>query len=301
MVLCKRSKTNYNKRLDKLVDFKINNIKYAEPRSNKSIAIISSPASMHISDSIYLLKKGFNLLIEKPLSINMDKLRKLSTLATKHKLKIMIGFNYRYSEIIKRVNKILLKKTIGNIRNVMIHIGTNFKIWRKHLNYEKSVTASKKFGGGAIFELSHEIDYMYFLFGKPTNVHTYSNNTIKGLLVETKVLSTFQYKDSDFIITVHQDLFTNYESRYCIVEADKGSLTIDLTNNQIVLNKYSNNKKNIYFNKDKNDMYQSEIKNLVYCIKNNKEPTSNLEDGIQVQSILNAMHKSSNLNKRVTI
>ena len=38
--------------------------------------------------------------------------------------------------------------------------------WRDG-HYTKSVSANKKFGRGVINELSHELDLMLFLFGKP--------------------------------------------------------------------------------------------------------------------------------------
>ena len=48
---------------------------------------------------------------------------------------------------------------IGNIRafqNIL---------YRKNIDYKKSNSAKKKFGGGLLLELSHEIDYIKWLFG----------------------------------------------------------------------------------------------------------------------------------------
>ena len=37
--------------------------------------------------------------------------------------------------------------------------------WRPNSDYTKSVSAIKKLGGGVLLELSHDIDYLVWLFG----------------------------------------------------------------------------------------------------------------------------------------
>ena len=80
-----------------------------------------------------------------------------------------------------------LKKTINNnLNNILkININTNsfLPLWRKK-DYTKSVSAKKICGGGVVSELSHEIDLILHLFGKPKSLYASYLNT-KSLKINT--------------------------------------------------------------------------------------------------------------------
>ena len=51
-------------------------------------------------------------------------------------------------------------------------VGHDLKKWRPDINYKDSVSAKKSLGGGALRELSHEIDLATHLFGTPSHHNT---------------------------------------------------------------------------------------------------------------------------------
>ena len=53
-----------------------------------------------------------------------------------------------------------------NLLSVNIYAGSYLPQWRKNSNYIKSYSAFKNKGGGVELDLSHEIDYVTWLFGK---------------------------------------------------------------------------------------------------------------------------------------
>ena len=173
ITVCKRSDSEFNQKLVKVSNNFTNNINIIKPKTSKSIAIISSPASHHIDDSIIMAKKGFHLLIEKPMATDKSKTKTLISLCKKNKLKTLIGYNLRFLDNIIKLKKIIKNKRCGKIFHVHIYAGSNYKTWRKN-NYLFSVSHSKKLGGGVINELSHEIDYMIYLFNQPDKVMAYS-------------------------------------------------------------------------------------------------------------------------------
>ena len=44
-------------------------------------------------------------------------------------------------------------------------------------NYQYSVSAQKKLGGGALLELSHELDYINWIFGKKYETKAFYRNS----------------------------------------------------------------------------------------------------------------------------
>ena len=79
---------------------------------------------------------------------------------------LMVGYNLRYMKSLIKFREILSKKKIGKILSVRSEVGSYLPSWRKDTDYKKSVSAKKKLGGGVLLELSHDIDYLFWLFGK---------------------------------------------------------------------------------------------------------------------------------------
>ena len=80
-----------------------------------------------------------------------------------------------------------LKNYVGNVYSFNCESGSFLPNWRKK-NYQYSVSAQKKLGGGALLELSHELDYINWIFGKKYETKAfYRNSKILNLDVEDNV------------------------------------------------------------------------------------------------------------------
>ena len=51
--------------------------------------------------------------------------------------------------------------------------GQNLQKWRPQKKYYESVSAQKKFGGGPLYELSHEIEYCLDIFGGKISIDVF--------------------------------------------------------------------------------------------------------------------------------
>ena len=59
-------------------------------------AIISSPATLHLKQSLELAKNGIHLLIEKPISHTSDRVKELLKIVNENRITIMVGYVLRY-------------------------------------------------------------------------------------------------------------------------------------------------------------------------------------------------------------
>ena len=50
--------------------------------------------------------------------------------------------------------------------SVRSSVGQYLPEWRKNTDYRKGVSARQDLGGGVLLELSHEIDYIQWIFGE---------------------------------------------------------------------------------------------------------------------------------------
>ena len=103
------------------------------------------------------------MLIEKPLSDNLKKYEEASNTLLDLNEKIKIAYNLRY------LNSMIFFKNfyenlLGKIYSVQSEVGQNLIKWRPKKNYKHTVSSNKKLGGGALLELSHELDYLTWIF-----------------------------------------------------------------------------------------------------------------------------------------
>ena len=110
------------------------------------------------------------VLVEKPFSDSLERLQDIANFASLHHIPIMIGYNLRFKASLLEVRKRILSGLIGDVLYVRASVGQYLPDWRPNSDYRKNVSAQKTLGGGALLELSHEIDYIYWIFGKPKQV-----------------------------------------------------------------------------------------------------------------------------------
>ncbi len=100
------------------------------------------------------------ILVEKPLFYLESKFM------SQHN-KIYIGYNLRFHPALQKMRELLNNK---NVFAVNAHVGEYLPWWRPGTDYRRSYSAKRDSGGGVVFDLSHEIDYLRWLFGSMTKM-----------------------------------------------------------------------------------------------------------------------------------
>ena len=204
-------------------------------KCNPKMVIVASPATYHAEHAIPLIKAGIPVLIEKPVSANTLDSQNIIDVAAKNKVPVAIGYCLRYLSSTKYLKKELEKNIIGNLYNVFIEIGQYLPDWRPSKNYRDCVSARAELGGGALLELSHELDYAQWLLGAFTPVHVVLRSSKElGLNVEDSA-DILALNKQDTVISIHLDFLQKKAHRKCRLLGSKGSIEWDLINNQIIL------------------------------------------------------------------
>ena len=297
IIMCKRSEAVINKDIIRNKVQLIRCISNIYPKTTNSWAIICSPAVSHIEDAILLAKKGFHIFLEKPLSHNMNNIQKLISIMNDNNIINLVGYNMRYTDRFKSLKNILKTKNYNKIKKVNVYAYTDFRKWRKNKNYTDTVTFKKNLGGGVINELSHEIDYIVFLFNKPSTVYveSYKNNLIDAD-IESNIKATFEYKNYSFNIVFKINMLSRQNKRSFDIIMDDSSIKVDHVANSIIVDKQE-----IFFKDHVDDSYVREINDIRQSISKGLPTQHSVEDCCATQEVLDAMHKSLNDNKKVSI
>ena len=264
-------------------------------------AIISSPATYHINQLNNLIEAGIHVLVEKPLSNSLENLDKLFDVNRHHYTVILVGYCLRYDPAALKFREILLSNIIGEILHVNIDCGSYLPEWRPDQDYRHSVSAQAALGGGVLLELSHELDYSQWFFGKIEHVFAKLRNS--GTLdvdVEDSA-ELFLESSMGFTICVHLDFNSKNTRRKCVVRGTKGDLTWDAVSNILILITEDEPIREMKFDHDRNYIYIEQLKHFINCIENKQLPKVSLDDGIKTLRLIEAARISSEEEHWVTV
>ena len=238
----------------------------------------------------------------------MEGIPELLNICNARNLVIQVGYNLRFLESLQLFRDELKNNIIGRVLSVRCEAGQYLPSWRKNKDYTSSVSASKDLGGGVLLELSHEIDYLRWIFGevewvKATLCHQ-SNLDIDVEDTAYLVLG-FNSKEGNkqLIGTLNLDFIRHDTTRSCVAIGEKGTLQWDSLTGQVRLYRPdSNNWVELYNNKEEiKKSYYIEWKAFIESIAQGKKPLIEIEDGIKVLQIVDAARISSESDQRVTI
>jgi predicted dehydrogenase len=134
-------------------------------RDRPQIAVVANPATCHVDTALPLVGAGVHVLIEKPLADTGDRVAPLIAEAEKKRVVLMTGYNLRFLRSLQCFREMLAEKRVGRVLSVRAEAGQHLATWRPESDYRQTVSARAALGGGVLLELSHEIDYLRWLFG----------------------------------------------------------------------------------------------------------------------------------------
>ena len=269
------------------------------------IAVIASPATFHIDTAQNLAEIGVHLLIEKPLSATLAGVTKLLETCKKNNIVLLIGYNLRFLPSLQRYRNLLSEGVVGKVLSVRCEIGQYLPSWRPDCDYRQGVSARSELGGGALLELSHELDYLRWIFGEVEWVKaTLSRQSCLEINVEDTAHLTLGFAQSldgrQLIGTVNLDFIRHDTTRLCIAIGEKGSLRWNGLTGDVELHGAGKKEWERLFSKQhqRDDSYLAEWRNFIACVTEHQVPLIRGEDGLAVLEIIDLARKSSISNSK---
>ncbi len=197
------------------------------------MVIVASPAPFHASHAIPLIEAGIPTLIEKPVTVTTQDSECLQKAIESNSTPVAVGYCLRYLSSSIKMKILLEENVIGDIYNSFIQIGQYLPDWRPSKHYQDSVSANKHLGGGALLELSHELDYAQWLFGDLHVEHAILRSS-KELDLEVEDMADITLTNGQgMVCNIHLDFLQRSAHRICSFIGSKGRLDWDLIKNKI--------------------------------------------------------------------
>ena len=163
--------------------------------------------------------------------------------------------------------------------SIRAEVGQYLPNWRKDVDYKQTVSAKKSLGGGVLLELSHEIDYLSWLFGRPlwvnADVRAVSNLEID---VEDQVMMILGFKPSpeggEISASVNLDFIRQDVTRTCTLIGDQGSIKWDGVAGIVYIYDVEQQQWIEHFSDENSGVnsYQNEWEHFTDCIKGIAHP-----------------------------
>lgn len=133
------------------------NVPEALRKKKFDLVVVANPASAHMETLSLLAVAGFTgrVLIEKPLSNQHFPVSEISE-------QVRVGYNLRFLPIVGRIRELIAGRKLYSIN---AYVGQYLPTWRPATDYRTAVSARRSLGGGALRELSHELDLVQHLAG----------------------------------------------------------------------------------------------------------------------------------------
>ena len=149
----------------------------------------------------------------------------------------------------------------------------------------------KKYGGGVLLDLSHELDYVQNLFGKIQIEHSKSKK-LSNLIIETDdFLNLVGKTDKVPSIQISLNYFTRIPTRQIIVDGKNISIQADLIKKKVVY--YDGKKEKIYYFKNSNRNTDLKKEHLLILKNKHTSQLCTFEEGRQLMNLINQIRLRS--------
>ncbi len=212
--------------------------------------IISSPTAHHLAHLSYLDSKVQNkkIFVEKPL------FESAHSFTPSGKNLIIVGFCLRLHPLLWQVKTILQNFTPYAVE---VSCGSYLPLWRKDVDYRKVYSAHKAQGGGVLLDLSHELDYIQWLFGDFDDESLVGfNGKISELEISSDdTLMLVGKTKQNTLIQLNLDYFSKNPKRLMRIHTSKQSIELDLLANSLTITDTQGKSESSYITFERNELF----------------------------------------------
>lgn len=184
--------------------------------------IIGTPHLTHIPLALKAIQAGAHVLIEKPIANAEEGIDEFLKESEKSGKMAFVACNMRFHPAVQTLKSHVNR--VGNIYFARSHYCEHLPTMRAGIDYRKIYAANKSMGGGIIFDVIHDIDYLTWLLGPVARV---SCDIAKRGDFEMDVedyAALVMTHESGARSAMHLDYLQEYKLRGCEIAGTRGTL-----------------------------------------------------------------------------
>jgi predicted dehydrogenase len=186
------------------------------------LIVVATETSTHqaVVNGIYAANFAGTILVEKPGLVQLPDLKRPEGSKT------LVAYNLRYLDVLNRVKRLI--DSAGNPLRVSISATSYLPSWRVETTPRETYSEYAALGGGALFDLSHELDYSQWLFGTWKEVKAIGGRVgavTKDADDSWKIIGSTEKCQQ---ISIDLSLVSHLRRRECLIEFSNFAANVDL-------------------------------------------------------------------------
>jgi predicted dehydrogenase len=230
------------------------------------VAFITNPTSMHIETAIQCANHGMHLFMEKPLSNSREGIDELEEVIRAKKITFYTAYCLRFHPVIKKVRELIQNKDIYHVRAVC---ASYLPGWRPGQDHRKNYSSIARLGGGVLLDLSHELDYVQYLFGSITAIDGKIGRCTEITVDVEDFADLVMTAGNGLPVTVHLDYFSHKSERTLQIDFKDGFIAADLLQGFLTYS-FEGKSEEFKFASDRDEFFKEQLKYFFDNIGNSK-------------------------------
>jgi predicted dehydrogenase len=257
--------------------------------------IVANPTALHLEVAIPAAQAGCHLLLEKPISANLDKLEELSAAVQAGGSRVLVGFQFRYHPTLRKAVELLQSDALGKVVSARAHWGEYLPDWHPWEDYRQSYSARPDLGGGVVLTLSHPLDYLRWLFGDVSSLSAVVHNSGSlGIAVDDQAELILEFSRG-VLGSLHLDYLQRPPAHWLEIICASGTLQWEATSGLLRVQQAGDDEQTHRppDGFERNDLFLEQTRHFIEVVAGKAAPMCTLEDGVQALKLALAAHASS--------
>lgn len=196
-------------------------------------AIVSNPTGEHLKTMQQLLHFGIPLFVEKPLFSQIgNEEEEIVKKIGESNLITYVACNLRFLDCLNFIKQKIKDEIVNEVN---IYCGSYLPDWRPGVDFRTVYSANKEMGGGVHIDLIHELDYLYWIFGKPQKSNAFFSSE-SSLDISAYDYANYRWTYDSFTANVVLNYYRRDAKRSLEIVCAGGTYSVNLLANSVVFN-----------------------------------------------------------------
>ena len=188
------------------------------------VAFITNPTFLHIGTARKCANLGMKLFIEKPVDASADGLDELLEELGRKETVTYVAYNLRFHPVIEYLKDYLKGK---KVLHGSVYTSSFLPQWRPaEWRYEKEK------GGDVVLDLSHEFDYIEYLFGPISDIKGIFGR-VSNVTLDAEDFLDAAIRTENTYINLHVDFMSRHVERNIKIDLETEYIFADLVKNRV--------------------------------------------------------------------
>lgn len=191
--------------------------------------VIANATNEHYGTLCQLAQAGYTgtVLVEKPIFGQLEAIPALPFRA------VFVAYNLRFHPINQRIKSLLQGE---RILSVQAYVGQYLPDWRPSVDYRQSYSASARRGGGALRDLSHELDYLTWMLGGWNTVTALGGQFSPLEIDSDDVYALLLATPKCPVVSIQLNYLDRLSRRFFLINTARSTIEADLISGTLTIN-----------------------------------------------------------------